>query len=70
MIEAQKVALANLRVSKNTYETVSLSADLYDLISESQEMFVEISKIQVPDIIPFENVQLKQKYRELTEKID
>jgi len=70
MIQAQKVALANLRVSRNTYETVSLSADLYDLISESQEMFVEISKIQVPDIVPFENTQLKQKYRELTEKID
>jgi hypothetical protein len=31
---------------------------------------VEISKIQVPDIVPFENTQLKQKYRELTEKID
>ena len=70
MIEAQKVALANLKVSKNTYETVSLSADLYDLISESQEMFVEISKIQVPDIVPFENTQLQQKYKELTEKID
>ncbi len=70
MIEAQKVALANLKVSKNTYETVSLSADLYNLISESQEMFVEISKIQVPDIVPFENLQLQQKYKELTEKID
>ncbi len=70
MIEAQKVARANLKVSKNTYETVSLSADLYDLISESQEMFVEISKIQVPDIVPFENTQLQQKYREITEKID
>jgi len=70
MVEAQKVALANLKVSQNTYETVSLSADLYDLISESQEMFVEISKIQVPDIVPFENAQLQQKYKELTEKID
>ena len=70
MIEAQKVARANLKVSKNTYETVALSADLYDLISESQEMFVEISKIQVPDIVPFENIQLQQKYREITEKID
>jgi hypothetical protein len=70
MIEAQKVARANLKVSKNTYETVALSADLYDLISESQEMFVEISKIQVPDIVPFENTQLQQKYKELTEKID
>ena len=69
MIEAQKTALANLKVSKNTYETVSLSADLYDLISQSQEMFTRIEKIQVPDIVPFENLQLQQKYRELTAKI-
>jgi len=69
MIEAQKVAKANLQVSKNTYETVSLSADLYDLISESQQMFAEVSKIQVPDIVPFENIQIQEKYRELTDKI-
>ena len=70
MIEAQKVAMANLKVSKNTYETVSLAADLYVLISESQEMFLEVSKIQVPDIVPFENIQIQQKYRELTSKIE
>ncbi len=70
MIEAQKVAKANLKVSKNTYETVSLSADLYDLMSESQQMFAKISKIQVPDIVPFENLQIKEKYKELTDKIE
>ena len=70
MIQAQKVAKANLKVSKNTYETVSLSADLYDLISESQEMFAEVGKIQVPDIVPFENLQIKEKYKELTDKIE
>jgi len=69
MIEAQKVAQANLNVSRNTYETVSLSADLYDLISESQTMFVEIGKIQIPDIVPFENLQMQQKYKELTDSL-
>ena len=70
MIKAQEVAKANLKVSKNTYETVSLSADLYDLISESQEMFAQVGKIQVPDIVPFENLQIKEKYKELTDKIE
>jgi len=69
MTKAQVVALANLKVSQNTYATVSLSADLYDLISESQAMFVTVSKIQVPDIVPFENIQVKKKYMELTEKL-
>ena len=69
MIEAQKISKANLELSKNTYATVLLSADLFDLISESQSMFEEVSKIQVPNLIPFENIQMEQKYKELTEKL-
>jgi len=69
MIEAQKISKANLKLSKNTYATVLLSADLFDLISESQNMFEEVSKIQVPNLIPFENIQMEQKYKELTEKL-
>jgi hypothetical protein len=69
MIEAQKISKANLELSKNTYATVLLSADLFDLISESQSMFEEVSKIQVPNLIPFENLQMEQKYKELTEKL-
>ena len=69
MSEAQKIAKENLKLSKNTYATVMLSADLFDLINESQSMFEEVSKIQVPNLVPFENIQLEQKYRELTEKL-
>jgi len=69
IVDAQKVAKANLRVSKNTYAAVSLSAELYDIVSESQEMYIRVSKIQVPDIVPFKNIQIKKKYRELTEKL-
>lgn len=69
MVEAQKISKANLKLSKNTYETVMLSADLFDLIAESQSMFEQVSKIQVPNLVPFENIQLEQKYRELTEKL-
>jgi len=65
MIEAQNISKENLKLSKNTYETVILSADLFNLISESQSMFEEVSKIQVPNLVPFENIQLEQKYREL-----
>jgi hypothetical protein len=69
MSEAQQIAKENLKLSKNTYATVMLSADLFDLISESQNMFEEVSKIQVPNLVPFENIQLEEKYRELTEKL-
>ena len=69
MREAQQISKANLQLSKNTYATVLLSADLFDLITESQSMFEEVSKIQVPNLVPFENFQMEQKYRELTEKL-
>ena len=69
MIEAQKISKANLRLSKNTYETVMLSADLFDLITESQHMFEEVSKIQVPNLVLFENIQMEKKYKELTESM-
>jgi len=69
MIEAQKISKENLKLSQNTYATVMLSADLFDLINESQSMFEEVSKIQVPNLVPFENIQLEQKYKELTEKL-
>jgi len=66
MIKAKNISYKNLILSKNTYETVLLSADLYELISESQNMFEEISKIQIPDIVIFQNIQIQKKYEELT----
>ncbi|MBN2825338.1 MAG: hypothetical protein JXQ76_08445 [Campylobacterales bacterium] len=66
---AQERAKKNLQVAYNTYSTVSLSSGLYDLIAQSQLMFNEISRIQIPSIIPFENIQIEQKYKELTNKI-
>ncbi len=69
MIEAQNISKANLKLSQNSYATVMLSADLFNLISQSQSMFEEVSKIQVPNLVPFKNIKLEQKYKELTEKL-
>ena len=66
MSQAQKISKDNLILSKNIFATVLLSADLYELVSESQNMLEEVSKIQVPDIVPFENLQMQKKYKELT----
>jgi hypothetical protein len=69
MLEAQKISKKNLKLSQNTYQTVMLSANLFNLIKRSQTMFDEVSKIQVPKIVPFQSIQLQEKYRELTEKL-
>ena len=67
--EAKAVSQKNLDLSKNTYETVTLSSDLFKIIASSQEMMKEVMKLQVPTIIPFENIQMKEKYQELTNKL-
>ncbi len=67
--EARAVSRKNLELAKNTYETVTLSSDLFKIIASSQEMMKEVMKLQIPTIIPFENSQMKEKYQELTEKL-
>lgn len=67
--KAKNVSRKNLELSKNTYETVALSSDLFKIIAGSQEMMQAVMKLQIPAIIPFENIQMKQKYEELTKKI-
>ena len=67
--EARAVSRKNLELAKNTYETVTLSSDLFKIIASSQEMMKEVMKLQIPTIIPFENNQMKEKYQELTERL-
>ena len=69
MKKAQKISEKNLAVAKNSFYTVSLSSNLYKIILDSQNMFQKISKIQIPNIVPFHNKQIKNKYSELRELI-
>ncbi len=69
MISAQHKSKATLTLSRNTYKTVMLNAELYDLMTESQNIFAEVSKIQMPNIVPFENIEMQKKYKELTKSM-
>ena len=66
MKKAQSVTKSNIKLSQNIYNTVSLSSELYSIISQSQKMFNAIAKIQMPKIVPFENMKIKKKYQEIT----
>jgi len=66
---AKSVSQKNLDLSKNTYKTVSLSSELVKIISTSQEMMGEVMKLQVPDIVPFDNIEMRDKFEELTIKL-
>jgi len=69
VLEAQAVARKDLKLARNTYETVAVSADLYAMISNSKNIFSKVMNLQVPEIIPFENLKMKNKYQELTSLI-
>ena len=66
MLQAQKRAKADLALSANTYKTVTLSSELYNLIVSSQQTLAQVHKIQMPFIVPFENKEMQTKYKELT----
>jgi len=69
VLEAQRIAKKDLEVAQNTYNTVMLSAVLYDLMEESRQTFDRVVGIQLPVIVPFENLRMQEKYGELTERL-
>lgn len=69
MLEAQKTTKDNLKLSMNTYKTVLLSSDLYTIIEDSKNLFNNIMKTQMPEIVPFENIQIQKKYEEITSQL-
>ena len=47
-----------------------ISAELSHLLQSSIEAFNALQQIQIPDIIPFENIQMQKKYVELSRAIE
>ncbi|MCK5662241.1 MAG: hypothetical protein KAI17_02095 [Thiotrichaceae bacterium] len=64
---AQKVVRKDLNLSQNTYDTVEISADLLSVLKNSKNSFDALMSLQVPQIVPFENIKMQQKYEELSD---
>jgi hypothetical protein len=69
MVTAMAKTVSDLRIAQNTYKTVKLSGDLVNLLRTSQKSFDLLLNIQVPDLLVFENKQMKQEFAILTEKM-
>ncbi|MBF0187243.1 MAG: hypothetical protein HQL50_04885 [Magnetococcales bacterium] len=73
--QRNKVQAARNRVEKdrvlahNTFQTVQLSAQLLSLLKTSQEAFAAVMNLQVPEIVPFENLEMQKKYEELSKAL-
>lgn len=60
---------SDLQIAQNTYRTVRISGELINLLRTSQKSFDTLLNIQVPDLLVFESLQMKQEFAILTQKL-
>jgi len=69
MVLAMQKSAADLQIADNTYKTVRASGELINLLRSSQKSFDLLLNIQVPDLLIFQNLQMKQEFAILTKKL-
>ncbi|MEK7989629.1 MAG: hypothetical protein VSS52_001360 [Thiotrichaceae bacterium] len=70
MLIARDKTSADLQVAENTFATVTASSELVNLLRTSQKAFELLQNMQTPDLLIFENLQMKQEFAILTEKLN
>ena len=63
---ALQLAKKDYLVAKNTFDTVKLSAELIRLMKSNQAAFNALMNIQIPEIVPFKNIEMQKKFEELS----
>ena len=58
-----------ISVAYSTYDTAANSANLVNLINQTQDAFNKIMSMQLPDIIPFDNIELETKFEEISNQL-
>ncbi len=53
-------------VASNTYQTVTVSSDLVDLMEGNTNLFNAVMTLQVPELLPFQNLQMQEVFERLT----
>ena len=69
LVTALEKTREQIDVAYSTYDTAAVSFNLLELINRSQDEFGKILNLQAPDIIPFENEQLANKFNEISIQI-
>ena len=69
LTDAFKNTQEQISVAYSSYDTAAISANLLNLINQTQNAFDKIMNLQMPKIIPFSNVSLQRKFEELSDKL-
>jgi len=56
--------------SENTYRTATSAHNLIAMIHNADKMFNSLSELQVPELLKFENLDMKVEFIKLTEKLE
>jgi len=67
--QARKQAMQDVIVAWSSYETSSVSAELVSTIDRADKAFENIIRMEIPEIVLFENAAVKNKFSELTTKL-
>ena len=59
-----------ISVGYSSYITATNSSILSSLIQDTQSSFDQIMTMQIPEIIPFESIELESEFRKLSSKIN
>ncbi|ACS80447.1 hypothetical protein [Maridesulfovibrio salexigens] len=57
-------------VALNTFETVQGAHSLITLMQDANAMLERISELQTPDLVVFQNIEMKNEFRKLTNRIN
>lgn len=69
IVKAIRKTSKDLQIAQNTYKTVRIGGELINLLRSSQKSFEILLNIQVPDLLIFENKQMKNEFAILTQKL-
>lgn len=67
--KAKAKLMKDYQVAMNTYETVDLSFNVSSLINANASLFNDVMSLQAPELIPFENLKLKEEFEKLTDQM-
>ena len=67
--KAMKDSKNNVDVAYSTFDTVTISSNLVNLIDFTQEEFNKVMSMQIPQIVPFENKMLEERFVDISNKI-
>ena len=57
-------------VARNTWRTVEVSSDLIAMLRTSDDAFQKLLKMEMPDLRPFESIELRDEMKRLTDQIE